>query len=266
MWKIVSSSEGVSAGDYRVWLHEIETERGGLHTVEARVTGSAWVSADSGLPGVVAAAKQSRGRTAVEAVLSWARPPRLITVTTDWITIHHRNGYFSRVGWRLPDDPTQRFEALVDRAKIRVPFGQGVEHVYEYREQGRWVLRALQSGDARLEEPRMLADVVSKLSGDRLQEALDLDPEGASELAMKQLDESESRVLRGLLSECEDNTVEDIRIRLTRGTELPYEGVEQVLERLWIRGYVEEFSPGRWKATANALVIQDRLLGLSAAA
>lgn len=38
----------------------------------------------------------------------------------------------------------------------------------------------------------MLADVVAKLTGDRLQAALDLDPEGASKLAATQLDESDS--------------------------------------------------------------------------
>lgn len=261
MWRIVSFAEGASAGDYRAWLHEIETERGGRHTIEARVTGTAWVSADAGLPEAVAAAKQSHGRTAVETVLSWGRPPRLITVTTDWITIFHRNGYFSRVGQRLSDDPTQRLEALVDRAKVRVPFGQSVEHVYEYRGKGQWILRGLQGGNARLEEPCTLVDVVAKLTGEHLQAALDLDPEGASELAATPLDESEARVLRGLIAECDDNTVEDIRIRLTRGRELTYEGVEQVLERLWVRGYVEEFSPGRWKGTDLALHHRRRLFG-----
>ena len=262
----MSSAECASAGDYRVWVYGIATERGGRHTVEVRVTDTAWVSADAGLSEAVAAAKQSHGRTAVETVLSWGRPPRLITVTTDWITIFHPNGRFSRIGWRLPSDPAQRFEAQVERSKIRVPFGQGVEHLYEYRGKGQWVLRALQGATARLEEPRMLSDVVAKLTSDRLQAALDLDPVGASELAATQLDESEMRILRGLVTECIDDTVEDIRIRLTRGRELTYEGVEQVLERLWVRGYVEEFSPGRWETTNNALAIKNRLLGLPAAA
>lgn len=264
MWEIRSSVEGSSAGDYWSWLHEIKSERGGLHTIEARVTGTARVSADAGLPEAVAAAKQSHGCSAVETLLCWGRPPRLITVTTDWITIFHCNGRFSRVGWRLPDDPTQRLEAQVERFKVRVPFGQGVEHVYEYRGKGQWVLRVLRGGAALLEEPRMLADVVAKLTGDRLQAALDLDPEGASKLAATQLDEAEARVLRWLITESIDDTVEDIRIRLTRGRELTYEEVEQVLERLWIRGYVEEFSPGRWEATNSALAIKNRLLGLSA--
>lgn len=264
MWRIVSAAERASAGDYRSWQYGLESERGASHAVEVRLTGTALSCSGATLPEAVAASMQSRGRTAVESVLAWGRPPRLAVVTSDWITIRHRNGYYSLVGQQLPADPAKRFEALVERAKIRVPFGQGVEHIYEHRGAGRWVLRALQGGIPRLEERRMLSEVVAKLTGDQLQAALDLDPEGASELAATPLDEGEERVLRGLIEEMIDDTVEEIRIRLTRGRELSYEEVEQVLERLWVRGYAEEFRPGRWEATDLARHIRRRLLGPTA--
>ena len=112
----------------------------------------------------------------------------------------------------------------------------------------------------------MLSDVVGKLSGEQVQAALDLDPEGSSLLARRQLNEGEARILRSLIEESPYNTVDQIYAELTKGPQVPYEAVEGTLDVLLARGYVEEFKPGHWRATPSALHIRRRLLGLESAA
>ncbi len=107
----------------------------------------------------------------------------------------------------------------------------------------------------------MLSDVVEKLSGEQEQAALDLDPEGASLLARRQLNEAEARILHSLIEESPYNSVDQIYAELTKGPEVAYEAVEHTLDLLLARGYVEEFKPGRWQATQAALRTRRRLLG-----
>ena len=59
--------------------------------------------------------------------------------------------------------------------------------------------------------------------------------------------------------------MEEIRVELTKGPPLSYEEVEDTLDALKIRGYVEEFEPGRWQASNKAHHIRRRLLGASPA-
>ncbi len=259
--QIIDSSDGSKSGGFRSWCYELGTDRGSRERTEVRVTGTALACHDDTLPPQVAAAKQSLGRTVLEGLLAWSRLPRLVTVTSDWITLHHANGHFSRIGLRLPDEPARRLETLTERARIRFTLGQGVEQFYEHRGDGHWVLLSYQAATLRDEEPRTLADVVAKLSGERLQAALDADPEGASLLTPTQLDGSERQVLWFLVEESIEDTIEDLRIRLTQGREHTYDEVEEILDRLWIRGYVEEFRPGHWEVTPTALHIKKRLLG-----
>ena len=258
---IISCSNGVDHVDFRACDYRLESERGATCEVEVRVTGTALACRDDTLPAAVVAAKASRGRSVLEGLLSWARPPRLIVVTSDWITLFHPNGHWSRVGRRPSEEPARWLGEPAERSRSHAPLDQGVRREYVYRDEGRWVLRSIQAGALRHEEPSSLADIVARLSGEQLQAALDLDPEGASELAATSLDEAERRILHGLIEEWIDDTVDDLRIRLTRGRELTYGEVQQALERLGIRGYVEEFRPGHWRATDTARYIRRRLLG-----
>ncbi|MEA2512680.1 MAG: hypothetical protein QOJ59_2167 [Thermomicrobiales bacterium] len=69
------------------------------------------------------------------------------------------------------------------------------------------------------------------------------------------------RVFRSLQREWDRDTVEDIRVELTRGTVVSYEEVEDALRRLADQRYVEEFSPGHWRISANGLALRQTLLG-----
>jgi len=72
---------------------------------------------------------------------------------------------------------------------------------------------------------------------------------------------AERRVFSSLLHEEQEDSVEKIRIELTRGAELFTEEVEAALEALRLKGYVEEFRPGRWKLTPNGHGVKRSLLG-----
>jgi hypothetical protein len=266
MWRITGCTEMPAPGDYQAFRYEIESEMGVAQPVEIRLIGTMLACRDDTLPAQVAEAKLSSGRSMLEALLPWDRVPRLIVITTDWITLFHANGYFSRVGCRLPEEPVRRFQALAERARIRLSYGQGVEEVYEFKGDARWSLQSFQGQNLRREEPRMLSDVVRKLSGEQAQAALDLDPEGSSQLARRQLNEGEARILRSLIEESPYNTVDQIYAELTKGPHVAYEVVEDNLDLLLARGYVEEFQPGHWQATPSALHIRRRLLGLEPAA
>jgi hypothetical protein len=62
------------------------------------------------------------------------------------------------------------------------------------------------------------------------------------------------------LHEWPKDSVEQIRIELTRSVELSTEEVEAALEVL-LKGYVEEFRPGHWKLTPNGHGVKRSLLG-----
>jgi hypothetical protein len=72
---------------------------------------------------------------------------------------------------------------------------------------------------------------------------------------------SEFRVFRSLIEEWPWDTVEKIRVELTRGDELDTAEVEAALESLREKGYVEEFQPGRWQVTPNGHGVRRMLLG-----
>ena len=75
------------------------------------------------------------------------------------------------------------------------------------------------------------------------------------------LDGVELRVFRSLLQEWDRDTVEEIRVELTRGVPVPTAEVEAALQRLAQRGYAEEFSEGHWRVTPQARAVEATLLG-----
>jgi hypothetical protein len=216
---------------------------------------------DETLPAAVAQAKGDEGRSAVESFKSWGRPPVLLLVTPDWIGLFHSNGWFSRISKALPDDPIRRMEAALSRSRIHRSYGQGVEQVYEFMGPDRWVMRSLHRGVAGHEVHLVLSHVVDELPQSQVQAALDLDPAGASRMSPRQLDEAEMRVLRSLIEEWPSDTIEEIRLELVGMPTLTRDQVEDGLDFLFARGYVEESGPGRWQATKTASWIKGRLLG-----
>lgn len=70
------------------------------------------------------------------------------------------------------------------------------------------------------------------------------------------------RIFRSLLREWDRNTVEDIRIEMTQGAVVTADEVQDTLDELEKSGYVEEFSPGRWRVTAQGRALERSLLGL----
>lgn len=77
----------------------------------------------------------------------------------------------------------------------------------------------------------------------------------------KPLEGAELRVFRSLIEEWPQDTVEKIRVEMTRGDELSSEEVEDALKTLRDKGYVEEFKPGRWQVTPNGHGVRRTLLG-----
>lgn len=250
MWSITSGPDEHPGGvDYSAWLFMLTRAGGSVHQLEVRLTGTANATQDSTLPEQVANAKQSSGRSVVERILGWESPPPMFEIGPEWVTLHYRNGFFSRIGRGLPSGP-QRLEALTERSKIRIPYGQRVEEVFEFSS-GRWTVKSLHNGVLRREGPLMLSDVIAKVSDEQAQDARDLDPVGAGMLPPRQLSGLEARVFHTLLHETPFNSVEAIRIELTRGQPQTYEDVSAALSALQVRGYVEEFEPGRWQASVT---------------
>ena len=70
------------------------------------------------------------------------------------------------------------------------------------------------------------------------------------------------RVFRSLLREWDLNTAEDIRVQLTCGPVASIEEIEAALEELTSVGYVEAFTPGRWRVTPQGQVLKRSRLGL----
>lgn len=71
----------------------------------------------------------------------------------------------------------------------------------------------------------------------------------------------ELRVFRSLVEEWPWDTVEKIRVEMTRGEELSSAEVEAALESLREKGYVEEFQSNRWQVTPNGHGVRRTLLG-----
>jgi hypothetical protein len=76
-----------------------------------------------------------------------------------------------------------------------------------------------------------------------------------------QLTGVEFRVFRSLLQESDRNTVEDVRIQLTRGPVVAAAEIEGALESLSAQGYVEEHEPGRWQISSRGHGRKKSLLG-----
>jgi hypothetical protein len=76
-----------------------------------------------------------------------------------------------------------------------------------------------------------------------------------------QLQGAEFRIFRSLFHEWPYNSVEELRIEMTRGVELSTAEVETVLASLQGKGYVVEFEPGRWQLTPNGHGVRRSLLG-----
>src|SRR3954462_1847479 len=72
---------------------------------------------------------------------------------------------------------------------------------------------------------------------------------------------AELRVFRSLIEEWPWDTVEKIRVEMTRGEELTTEEIEAALTSLRENGYVEEFELGRWQVTPNGHGVRRTLLG-----
>jgi len=74
------------------------------------------------------------------------------------------------------------------------------------------------------------------------------------------LEGAEFRVFRSLFHEWPFNSVEELRVELTRGVELSTAEVEAALSGLRRKGYVEEFKPGRWQLTSSGYGVHRSLL------
>lgn len=72
---------------------------------------------------------------------------------------------------------------------------------------------------------------------------------------------AEFRIFRSLFHEWPSNSVEEIRIELTRGVELSRAEIETTLENLRGKGYVEEFKPRCWQLSPNGHGVRRSLLG-----
>lgn len=69
------------------------------------------------------------------------------------------------------------------------------------------------------------------------------------------------RTFRSLLKEGDRDTVEDLRVEMTRGVPVSTEEIESALKRLSDATYVEEYESGRWRVAANGLGVKGTLLG-----
>jgi hypothetical protein len=167
-------------GDYRAWGFELEDENRQIERVEFRLTGSAAATGESSLPPKVAEARRTEGLSIVQRLLSWDRIPAVVEACADWITLRHANGYFSRID-KHPPRNEEWLETMLESSVIRIQYRRHVEVTYRFNSPG-WLKQSLQNGRAWPSEPRMLSDVIGKLSGEQRQQALDLDPQGAARL------------------------------------------------------------------------------------
>jgi hypothetical protein len=72
---------------------------------------------------------------------------------------------------------------------------------------------------------------------------------------------AEFRIFRSLVEEWPQDSVEQLRVEMTRGAELSSNEIQEVLESLREKGYVEEFKEGHWQVTPNGHGVRRSLLG-----
>ena len=170
--------------DYYRWLYVLQADNGKIKRVEFQLNGKKAGSTDkSCLPSHVAEARRTNGFSEVKTLLAWRNVPQIVEACSEWITLHHANGLRSRVGRKPLRGPRVR-ESLLESARIRVRYRQGVEYVYELTPNG-WTEKALEKGRLRRgPEPLMLFDVLQGLPEEQRQQALDLDPQGAADLLL----------------------------------------------------------------------------------
>jgi hypothetical protein len=188
MHKIVEGPTPLRGGtDFRAWRFVLQDEAGEYVDLEFQVTGSALSTAERCLPLRVAEARRTSGLSEIERLLSWPALPERLVAGTQWITLHHCNGCWSRVGMTVAEgisDPAARFRALVESTWIWVPVTGDAHFLFEFS-RGAWSKKAVR-GSTLLAGPErlLLVDVLSELRLDsQRQEALDIDPEGAAMLS-----------------------------------------------------------------------------------
>ncbi len=71
----------------------------------------------------------------------------------------------------------------------------------------------------------------------------------------------EFRVFHSLRQEWDFDTVEAIRVHLTQGPVVSTPQIEDALDSLAERGYIEEFEPGRWRISPQGHGVHRSLLG-----
>jgi hypothetical protein len=69
------------------------------------------------------------------------------------------------------------------------------------------------------------------------------------------------RVFRSLFEEEDFDTLKKIRVHLTLGPIVATTEIEAALDRLVLRGYVEERKPGHWWITSQGHAVRRSLLG-----
>jgi DNA-binding transcriptional ArsR family regulator len=90
---------------------------------------------------------------------------------------------------------------------------------------------------------------------------LELAPTANVTFVAEPLSGAEFRIFRSLIEEWPEDTVEKLRVEMTRGVELSPAEIERALRDLTEKGYVEEFEPGRWQVTASGHGRKRTLLG-----
>jgi hypothetical protein len=186
MWRLTGQPKRAQNGpdDHR-WLYELTNENGDTVRVEFREAGTLAATAPSTLPKRVAEAKQTRGLSEIERVLSYRYPPNVIEAGTLRITLLYMNGLTSRVGGEPAKPPTM--DEMLASQQIRVELRKKVEYIYDFTGDG-WKKTSLENGKAGKDPERlMFLDVYGELKGDDRQRALDLDPKGAASLSVKSL-------------------------------------------------------------------------------
>jgi hypothetical protein len=77
----------------------------------------------------------------------------------------------------------------------------------------------------------------------------------------ERLEGLELRVFRSLFEEYDLDSIEEIRVQLTRGALASATEIETALASLRERGYVEELRPGHWRVAPQGLGVRRSLLG-----
>ena len=262
-WEIISSAQTGDLRDLRIFRHEVRSETGATTWVTVHLTKTLLACGDETLPKHIADAKATSGRSAIERFASWKHLPGLISVNDLYLHLFQANGWASQIWHAGPKGQDLDVDTLREHSRIRRSYGR-VEQVYEYRGPHRWVMLSMQDGAVHREDRLMLAHVVEEMPDRDLQRTLDLDREGTSLLSRRDLDPLEVAVLHSLYEAPPYNSVDEIFGELSRDPEVTYEGVEDTLDRLLGRGYVEEHVPGRWQLAKKALQVKSRFLATTA--